>query len=47
MFTCGVAILLRRFIESTGKVGRCLFVIDINANARGFERLYQTTAQGA
>ena len=47
IFTGGGAILLRRFIENTGKVGRSLFVTDINANARGFERLYQTTAQGA
>ena len=47
IFTGGGAILLRRFIENTGKVGRSLFVTDINANARGFEQLYQSTAQGA
>lgn len=46
IFTGGGAILLRRFIENTGKVGRSLFVTDINANARGFEQLYQSTAQG-
>lgn len=47
VFSGGGAILLRRFIEETGKVGRGLFVTDINANAKGFERLYQATRQGA
>ena len=43
IFTGGGSILLRRFIEETGKVGRSLFVTDINANAKGFARLYQAT----
>lgn len=47
IFTGGGSILLRRHIERTGKVGRPLFVEDINANAKGFERLYESTAQGA
>ena len=47
IFTGGGAILLRRFIEDTGKVGRCLFVTDINANAKGFAKLYMATEQGA
>lgn len=47
IFTGGGAILLRRYLESTGKVGRSLFVTDINANAKGFEQLYQSTKQGA
>lgn len=47
IFTGGGAILLRRFIENTGKVGRSLFVTDISANAKGFERLYEATEQGA
>lgn len=47
VITGGGAILLRRFIEKTGKVGRSLYVTEINANAIGFERLYETTMQGA
>ena len=47
IFTGGGAILLRRIIENTGKVGRCLFVTDINANAKGFAKLYLATEQGA
>ena len=37
----GGSILLRRFIEQSGKVGQALFVGDIKANAKGYEVLYQ------
>lgn len=43
IFTGGGAILLRRFIEETGKVGRCQFLTSIRANAKGFEQLYRAT----
>ena len=42
VFVGGGALLLRRFIEASGRVGEPIFVTDINANARGFELLYQT-----
>lgn len=41
IFVGGGAILLRRQIEASGKVGTPLFVDDINANAKGYEYLYQ------
>ena len=43
VFVGGGAILLRRQIEASGKVGTPMFVEDIRANARGFELLYQLT----
>lgn len=41
VFVGGGAKLLRRQIESSGKVGNSLFVEDINANAKGYEFLYR------
>ena len=41
VFVGGGAILLRRQIEASGKVGTPLFVTNINANAAGFEYLYR------
>lgn len=41
VFVGGGAILLRRQIEESGKVGTPLFVTNINANAAGFEYLYR------
>ncbi|RFZ77502.1 hypothetical protein DS742_18175 [Lacrimispora amygdalina] len=46
IFVGGGAILLRRQIEASGKVGTPLFVDDINANARGYEYLYQIEMTG-
>lgn len=46
VFVGGGAILLRRQIEASGKAGNALFVEDINANARGYEFLYQLEAAG-
>lgn len=40
------AILLRRQIEASGKVGAALFIEDINANAKGYEFLYQLEKAG-
>ena len=44
VFIGGGSILLRRFIEQSGKVGHALLVDDIKANARGYEILYQGDA---
>ena len=46
IFVGGGAILLRRQIEASGKVGTPLFVDDINANAKGYEYLYQIEMMG-
>lgn len=42
VFVGGGAILLRRQIEASAKIGKAIFVEDINANARGYEFLYQS-----
>ncbi len=41
VFVGGGAMRLRKQIESSGKVKNALFVEDINANAKGYEFLYQ------
>ena len=46
VFVGGGAILLRRQIEASGKVSNALFIDDINANAKGYEFLYQLEAAG-
>ena len=46
VFVGGGAILLRQQIERSGKVGDFLFVEDINANAKGYEFLYQLEKAG-
>lgn len=46
VFVGGGAILLRRQIELSGKVGKPLFVEDIRANAKGFDLLYRLTEKG-
>ena len=45
VFTGGGSVLLRPYIEKNSRVGKSLFVTDINANAKGFERLYESAAQ--
>ena len=46
VFVGGGSIRLRRQIEASSKVGKALFVDDIQANAKGFEKLYQYTVNG-
>ena len=46
VFVGGGAILLRRQIEISGKVGNPLFVEDIQANVKGYEMLYQYAVNG-
>lgn len=40
VFVGGGGIRLKKVIESSGKIGKALFVEDINANAKGYELLY-------
>ena len=44
VFVGGGASLLRPFLERSPKVGKCLFVEELNANARGYEMLYRVQA---
>ena len=46
VFVGGGSIRLRRQIEASGKIGKALFVDDIQANAKGFEKLYQYAVNG-
>lgn len=46
VFVGGGAILLRRQIEASGKIGNPMFVEYIRANAKGFELLYRLTEGG-
>ena len=46
VFVGGGAILLRKQIETSRKIGTPLFVEDIRANAKGFELLYRLTQEG-
>lgn len=46
VFVGGGAILLRQQIQQSGKVAQPLFVEDIRANARGYERLYRLAHSG-
>lgn len=46
IFTGGGAILLRRQIEASGKVGDAVFIADINANAKGYDLLYRMQHSG-
>ena len=46
VFVGGGAILLRRQIEASRKVTDALFIDDINANAKGYEFLYQIETAG-
>lgn len=41
VFVGGGSILLKPYIEKSAKVGSCIFVSDINANAKGYELLYK------
>ena len=46
VFVGGGAILLKRQIETAGKVGAPFFVPKINANADGYEYLYRIETAG-
>ena len=36
VFIGGGSLLLRKYLEHSGKIGRCIFVEDICANAKGY-----------
>ena len=46
VFVGGGAILLRRQIEASNRVGSPLFIEDIRANVKGYELLYRLTEEG-
>lgn len=46
VFIGGGALLLREYLEKSGKVGRCIFIEDICANAKGYELLYRIQKKG-
>lgn len=47
IFVGGGSILLRKYIEPSEAVGRCVFVEDICANIKGYELLYRISKLGA
>lgn len=46
VFIGGGALLLRSYLESSDKVGKCIFIEDICANAKGYELLYKIQQKG-
>ncbi len=46
VFIGGGSLLLREYLEHSGKIGRCIFVEDICANAKGYGMLYQIRKKG-
>ena len=46
VFIGGGALLLREYLENSDKVGKCVFITDICANAKGYELLYQVQKKG-
>jgi plasmid segregation protein ParM len=46
VFIGGGALLLREYLEISGKIGKCVFIEDICANAKGYELLYQVQKRG-
>ena len=41
VFIGGGALLLREYLENSDKTGKCIFIEDISANAKGYRILYQ------
>ena len=46
VFIGGGALLLREYLEHSEKIGRCVFIEDIRANAKGYGLLYQNQRKG-
>ena len=46
VFIGGGALLLREYLDSSEKVGKCIFIEDICANAKGYGLLYQVQKKG-
>lgn len=47
IFVGGGSILLKKYIEPSELIGRCTFVEDVCANAKGYELLFQAAQHGA
>jgi len=46
VFIGGGALLLREYLKKSDKVGKCIFIENICANAEGYELLYQVQKKG-
>lgn len=46
VFIGGGALLLREYLKHSEKIGRCVFIEDIRANAKGYGLLYQIQRKG-
>lgn len=46
VFIGGGALLLREYLAHSEKIGHCVFIEDIRANAKGYELLYQIQRKG-
>lgn len=46
VFIGGGALLLREYLKNSNKVGKCVFIEDICANAKGYEILYGIQQRG-
>lgn len=46
VFIGGGAVLLREYLENSDRIGNCIFIDDLCANAKGYELLYQIQKKG-
>lgn len=46
VFVGGGSLLLKSYLESSGMVGEAIFIEDINANAKGYKKLYHLSKAG-
>ena len=46
IFIGGGTLLLKRFLEKADRLGKYLFIEDLQANAKGYEILYQMYENG-
>ena len=46
VFIGGGALLLKEYLENSGKLGKCTFIEDVCANAKGYKMLYELQKRG-
>ena len=46
VFIGGGAVLLKEYLEESDRIGNCIFIDDICANAKGYGLLYQIQKKG-
>ena len=46
VFIGGGAVLLKEYLENSDRIGNCIFIDDLCANAKGYELLYQIQKKG-